>query len=116
MPSAPGMLCTTICGLPGRYLARYCAIMRPEVSVPPPGGGPMIMVTVLPSSVNGACAKAVAQNASIAASVTIERRMFPPSQARGLLCRPAQAFRSVADSLLLHHGPDVGESFRRRVG
>ncbi len=89
MPSAPGMFCTTMFGLPGRCLAIAAAIMRPAVSVPPPGGGPIIMVMVLPSNETGACAKAVAHSASVAATAHDQTFHFrlPERSARAVSLR-----------------------------
>src|SRR4051794_21109791 len=99
MPSAPGMFCTTICGKPGRCLAIAAAMMRPAVSVPPPGGGPISMVMVLPSNETGACADTGAQSDSVAARATSARFIF--------------RLPSIADALLLHHRADIVERRRR---
>src|SRR5437763_10555288 len=47
MPCAPGMLRTMTVGLPGRWPARSGAMIRAELSVPPPAELPTIMVMVL---------------------------------------------------------------------
>src|SRR3954467_14345442 len=69
------MFCVTMVGSPGRCLASIWAINRPDRSVPPPAGKPMIVVTVLPLNDTGSAVHAGEVAAANAARQIKSRRI-----------------------------------------
>jgi hypothetical protein len=69
------MLRTTICGWPGRCLARNGCSTRPVASVPPPGAEPMIMVMVL--SLNVTSSAKAGRHAAVVSVVSHKAKTVP---------------------------------------